>query len=97
MKENREIFGFPCRGTKAQLDEMYNLLNYEDYTKPKFGKYFYRWVTGTNSGLMWYPRPEYCSIKGDDYVLALFRASGNQAPYRSVYAAQYRNKKKELV
>ena len=88
-KINKTIFGYPCQGTEKQLAEMYNLLNFEDYTTTKFGKYFYRWINGDNTGLRWFPRPEYCSLKGDNYAIALIAESGNHQPYRSQYAKQY--------
>lgn len=90
MKDKKIIFGFPCEGTQKQLEEMYDLLNREDYTSPRFGKYFYRWVNGDNTGLRWYPKAQYCSIKGDDYAIALIGISGNHLPYKSEYAHPYK-------
>lgn len=66
----KDVFGLPVKGTKKQVEEMYDLVNYEDYTTPRFGKYFYRWVC-EGTGVYYFPKPQYCSLEGDDYAVAL--------------------------
>lgn len=73
--ERKTIFGYELKGTSEQLDEMYVLLNEEDYPNPKFQKYFHVWVSTNNTGVYWFPREEFYG--GDDeYVFALFRYAG---------------------
>ena len=69
----REIFGYHLKGTDKQLDEMYDLLNREDYTSSKFQHYFYVWVH-EGTGVYWFPKERYfVSFRGErHYPIALF-------------------------
>lgn len=54
----KSIFGYELKGTEKQLNEMYELLNYEDYDNKKFAKYFHVWVH-EGTGVHWFPKEKY--------------------------------------
>lgn len=76
--ETREIFGYVLTGTKNQLDEMKELLNYERYKDKKFTKYFHVWIH-YGKGVFFFPKEKYFKAKEfedgyeTNYVAALFR------------------------
>ena len=81
--ETREILGYVLTGTKNQLDEMKELLNYENYYYKKFPKYFYVWIH-YGKGVFCFPKEKYFKAKKFDdgtyetnYVAALLRYSTN--------------------
>lgn len=75
MLETKTLFGYECKGTPEQLDEMYDLLNYEDYANPKFQKYFHVWVSTNNTGVYWFPKEAYYGGE-ETYVHALLKYAG---------------------
>lgn len=85
-KFKQDIFGYPFEATEKQLKEIYNLTNEEDYTNPKFQKYFYVWIPGDNTGLRWYPKEKYCQFKNNDYIVALAQYMGFHYAYKSQYS-----------
>ena len=56
-KEIRKLFCYELKGTKKQLDEMYKLMNYEDFYNPLFTKYFDLWIG--YYGYCYFPKKEY--------------------------------------
>lgn len=55
----RNIFGYELKAkTEKQLNEMYDLLNYEDYDKKRFSHYFHVWVH-EGTGVYWFPKEKY--------------------------------------
>ena len=59
MKEIRDVFGVNCIGTPKQLDEIYNLQNYERYWKPEFKKYFNVWISTNGTGVFYFIKKKY--------------------------------------
>ena len=77
--ETREIFGYVLTGTKNQLDEMKELLNYERYYDKKFTKYFHVWKH-YGTGVYFFPKEKYFKAKKfsdgtyiTSYIAALLR------------------------
>ena len=85
-KIQKDIFGYPCEGTPKQMDELYDLINREDYSNPKFQKYMYVWIPGDNTGLRWYPKEQYCQHKGNNYIVAVAHYMGHEEAYKSCYS-----------
>lgn len=54
----RKVFNYELKGTKKQLEEMYDLFNKEDFYNPKFKKYFHCWIN-YGTGIYIYPRKQY--------------------------------------
>lgn len=71
----KDIFGYKVKGTKEQLDEMFDLLNAEDYRSPSFRQYFHVWISKNNTGVYWFPREEFYGGE-EPYVFALFEYAG---------------------
>ena len=86
LKEKKEIFGYPCEGTKKQIEEMTELLNTEHYMKPRFQKYFYVWDQGEGTGICWFPKEQYCQAKGNNYIVALAQYMGHEEAAKSYYS-----------
>jgi hypothetical protein len=81
--ETREIFSYVLTGTKHQLDEMKELLNYENYYDKKITKYFHVWKH-YGTGIFYFPKEKYFKAKKfsdgtyeTNYVAALFRYGTN--------------------
>ena len=68
--EIRKLFSYELKGSKKELDEMYKLMNYEDFYNPLFKKYFHLWVG--LYGFYYFPKQEYFVSKDgiNDYNLA---------------------------
>lgn len=56
-KYTKRVFSYKLRGTKKQLEEMYDCLNRECYWETKFKKYFE--VIRTTHGLFFIPHKKY--------------------------------------
>lgn len=54
----KNVFGFELKGTERQINEMYDLINREDFYNPKFKKYFLCWVN-QGTGIYYFPRKQY--------------------------------------
>ena len=70
----RNVFGFELKAqTERQLNEMYDLLNYEDYDKKRFSHYFHVWVH-EGTGVYWFPIEKYYGGTTPYAVALLHRA-----------------------
>lgn len=82
MLETRKVFDFVLTGTKKQLDEMYDLLDYERYYDKRFSKYFHVWKR-YGTGVYFFPKEKYFKAKvykdgyETSYVAALLRYGAN--------------------
>ena len=85
-KIQKNIFGYHCEGTQKQMDELYDLMNREDYTNPRFQKYMYVWISGDNTGLRWYPKEKYSQYKGNNYIVDLAIYMGQENADKSIYS-----------
>ena len=87
----KNIFGYELKArSEKQLDEMYELLNFEDYTNPKFIKYFHVWVS-EGPGLYWFPKEQYYGGFIPYAVALLHYADGRLR--EKVYESDYVNYK----
>lgn len=85
-KIKKNIFGYLCEGTEKQMNELYDLINREDYTNPRFQKFMYIWISGDNIGLSWFPKEKYSQYKGNNYVVALAKYMGHVNAGKSIYS-----------
>lgn len=84
----KTIFGYQLKGTESQLNEMYDLLNCEDYESKKFVKYFYVWVS-EGSGVFYFPKERYYAGE-QSYAIALLKygATNGSLVHESMYAGR---------
>jgi hypothetical protein len=84
---SRTIFGYELKGTENQLEQMYNLLNYEAYDCKQFNHYFHVWVK-EGTGVWWFPKEKYYNGY-EPYAIALLHYADSRLKdlvYESAYA-----------
>ena len=95
----KNIFGYDLKGTEKQLNEMYDLMNYEAYDKRNFTQYFHVWVK-EGTGVWWFPKEKYYGGY-EPYAIAFLHFADSQIRdrvYESSYAHyDYENEKLEWL